>query len=96
MVGDRLDTDVALAHAMGASSLLVPAPLIEPRGMLNMCTCASHACTHAQVLTGVANAEDVLASAAGAAEGALAGGSPMPTHAISHVGRLLELTREQQ
>ena len=59
MVGDRLDTDIALAHAIGCSSLLV--------------------------LTGVATAEATLAELDGG------GHTPMPTHAISHVGRLLEL-----
>ena len=64
MVGDRLDTDIALAHEMGSSSLLV--------------------------LTGVATADDVmleLEPAASVREGA----APLPTHAVSHVGRLLEL-----
>ena len=67
MVGDRLDTDIALAHAMGSSSLLV--------------------------FTGVATADDLLTelSPSRASHDERA---PLPTHAISHVGHLLEL-REQ-
>ena len=60
MIGDRLDTDIALGHAMGASSLLV--------------------------LTGVASSDEVLR-----ASGTDGRASTVPTHAISHVGRLVEL-----
>ena len=64
MVGDRLDTDIALAHAMGCSSLLV--------------------------FTGIATADDLLAelSPSRASHDERA---PLPTHAVSHVGHLLEL-----
>jgi len=64
MVGDRLDTDIALARAMGCSSLLV--------------------------FTGVATADDLLTelSPGRARQDERA---PLPTHAVSHVGHLLEL-----
>ena len=67
MVGDRLDTDIALARAMGCSSLLV--------------------------FTGVATADDLLTelSPGHARQDERA---PLPTHAVSHVGHLLELCEQ--
>ena len=68
MVGDRLDTDIALGHAMGSSSLLV--------------------------LTGVVGADDLLEELRhqeGRGGDADDGTAPMPTHVISHLGKLFEL-----
>ena len=66
MVGDRLDTDIALAHAMGASSLAV--------------------------LTGVASADDLVWDQSRRRIWPMnSDGTPLPTHAVSHIGRLREL-----
>jgi ribonucleotide monophosphatase NagD (HAD superfamily) len=67
MVGDRLDTDIALAHAMGSSSLLV--------------------------FTGVATADDLLTEL-GPSRASHDERAPLPTHAVSHVGHLLELCEQ--
>ena len=70
MVGDRLDTDIALARAMGCSSLLV--------------------------FTGVATADDLLTELSpGHARQAQEERAPLPTHAVSHVGHLLELCEQR-
>ena len=66
MIGDRLDTDIALAHAMGSSSLLV--------------------------LTGVATADDMVAL--NVESPSHEDSVPLPSHTISHVGRLFELYLE--
>lgn len=67
MVGDRLDTDIALARAMGCSSLLV--------------------------FTGVATADDLLTELS-PSRARHDNRAPLPTHAISHLGHLLELYEE--
>ena len=85
-VGDRLDTDVALAHAMGCSSLLVFTGVATADAVLAELRLRPKSLGDGSAPRGVG---------VGEGEGGRGdGGAPLPTHAISHVGRLLELYAE--